>query len=143
MPNPFTLQKYFDHILKTVYYFCLFSIMPIYKMKSHFWSCSKIYDRIQISILNMVKKNLADGLGISVLLYWPWWKISLVYYLDWILFNWVGLCKINFREEKWQVKNGTYFVSKIILTFCQKKSFSDREKLLKFTVEGLEFAKIY
>ena len=37
--------------------------------------------------------------------------------------------------------NGIYFVSKIVLTYCEKKKSSDREKLLKFEVEGGEFAK--
>ena len=36
--------------------------------------------------------------------------------------------------EKW------YFVTKIVLTYCEKKSSSDREKLLKFEAEGREFA---
>ena len=35
-----------------------------------------------------------------------------------------------------------YFVSKIVLTYCKKNCSSDREKLLKFEVEGREFAKI-
>ena len=35
-----------------------------------------------------------------------------------------------------------YFVSKIVLTYCEKKVFSsDREKLLKLEAEGQEFAK--
>ena len=34
-----------------------------------------------------------------------------------------------------------YFVSKIVLTYSEKKSFSDREKLMKFRAEGREFAK--
>ena len=38
--------------------------------------------------------------------------------------------------EKW------YFVSKIVLTYCEKNCFSDQEKLLKFETEGREFAKI-
>ena len=33
-----------------------------------------------------------------------------------------------------------YFVSKIVLTKCEKKKSSDREKLLKFEAEGREFA---
>ena len=37
--------------------------------------------------------------------------------------------------EKW------YFVTKIVLTYCEKKNSSDREKLLKFMAEGREFAK--
>ena len=35
-----------------------------------------------------------------------------------------------------------YFVTKIVLTYCEKNCSSDREKLLKFEVEGREFAKI-
>ena len=43
----------------------------------------------------------------------------------------VSLC------QKW------YFVTKIVLTFCEKKNCSsDREKLLKFEAEGQEFANI-
>ena len=35
-----------------------------------------------------------------------------------------------------------YFVTKIVLTYCEKKKCSsDREKLLKFEAEGREFAK--
>ena len=35
--------------------------------------------------------------------------------------------------EKW------YFVTKIVLTYCEKKSSSDREKLLRFETDGREF----
>ena len=34
-----------------------------------------------------------------------------------------------------------YFVSKIVLTYCEKKFSSDWEKLLKLETEGQEFAK--
>ena len=34
-----------------------------------------------------------------------------------------------------------YFVSKIVLTYCEKNCSSDREKLLKFEAEGQELAK--
>ena len=37
-------------------------------------------------------------------------------------------------KEKW------YFVTKIVMTNCEKKCSSDREKLLKFKAEGREFA---
>ena len=37
--------------------------------------------------------------------------------------------------EKW------YFVTKIVLTYCEKKLFSDQEKPLKFEAIGLEFVK--
>ena len=39
-------------------------------------------------------------------------------------------------NKKW------YFVTKIVLTYFEKNCSSDREKLLKFEVEGREFAKI-
>ena len=35
-----------------------------------------------------------------------------------------------------------YFVTKIVLTYCEKNCSSNREKLLKFETEGREFAKI-
>ena len=35
-----------------------------------------------------------------------------------------------------------YFVTKIVLTYCEKNCSSDREKLLKFEGEGRGFAKI-
>ena len=35
-----------------------------------------------------------------------------------------------------------YFVTKIVLTYCEKNCSSDREKNLKFEAEGQEFAKI-
>ena len=34
-----------------------------------------------------------------------------------------------------------YFVTKIVLTYCEKKNSSDREKLLKFEAGGREVAK--
>ena len=34
-----------------------------------------------------------------------------------------------------------YFVSKIVLTYCEKKCSSDGQKILKFKAEGREFAK--
>ena len=42
---------------------------------------------------------------------------------------------IDMLSKKW------YFVTKIVLTYCEKNCFSDREKLLKFEAEGREFAK--
>ena len=44
--------------------------------------------------------------------------------------------KNNFSPEKW------YFVTKIVLTYCEKKCSSDQEKILKFKAEGRDFAKI-
>ena len=35
-----------------------------------------------------------------------------------------------------------YFFTEIVLTYCEKKCSSDREKLLKFETEGREFSKI-
>ena len=40
------------------------------------------------------------------------------------------------------IKNGTYFFTKIVLTYYEKNCYSDREKLLKFEAEGQEFAKL-
>ena len=40
------------------------------------------------------------------------------------------------RAQKW------YFVTKIILTYCENNCSSDREKPLKFEAEGREFANI-
>ena len=34
-----------------------------------------------------------------------------------------------------------YFVTKIVLTYCEKKCSSDQEKLLKSEAESREFAK--
>ena len=34
-----------------------------------------------------------------------------------------------------------YFVTKIVLTYCEKKNFSHREKLLKVKAESREFEK--
>ena len=42
----------------------------------------------------------------------------------------------QFCKEQW------YFVTKIVLTYCEKKCSSDGEKLLKFEAEGREFAKV-
>ena len=40
------------------------------------------------------------------------------------------------KMRKW------YFVTKIVLTYCEKKLFYDRKKLLKFEAEEREFAKM-
>ena len=42
------------------------------------------------------------------------------------------------RRDSWK----WYFVTKIVLTYCEKKNSSDKEKLLKFEAEGREFEKI-
>ena len=41
-----------------------------------------------------------------------------------------------FSVSKW------YFVTKIVLTYCEKNCSCDRKKLLKFEAEGQEFSKI-
>ena len=46
------------------------------------------------------------------------------------------ICLLFQKSELW------YFVTKIVLTYCEKNCSSDREKLLKFEAEGREFAKI-
>ena len=53
-----------------------------------------------------------------------------------VLCNCIGAeCKNN-SSKKW------HFVSKIVLTYCEKNCSSNQEKLLKFEAEGREFAKI-
>ena len=49
---------------------------------------------------------------------------------------------VRHLSMKHKISPNGYFVSKIVLTYCQKKLFSDQEKLLKYKVEGREFAKI-
>ena len=39
-------------------------------------------------------------------------------------------------------KNKCYFVTKIVVTYCEKNCSCDREKLLKNVAEGGKFAKI-
>jgi hypothetical protein len=36
-----------------------------------------------------------------------------------------------------------YFFTEIVLTYCEKKSSSDREKLVKFEAESREFSKMF
>ena len=43
---------------------------------------------------------------------------------------------------KFGQKNKCYFVTKIVLTNCEKNCSCDREKLLKFEAECREFSKI-
>ena len=55
------------------------------------------------------------------------------------MFSWTNCLvskNIVASAQKW------YFVTKIVLTYCEKIS-SDREKLLKFEAEGQEFAKFW
>ena len=42
---------------------------------------------------------------------------------------------VNRNQSKW------YFIIKIVLTYCEKKTSNDQKKLLKFEAEGREFAK--
>ena len=44
-----------------------------------------------------------------------------------------------FMRRKWNMKKKMYFVTKIVLTNCEKKMFL---KLLKLEAEGREFAKV-
>ena len=53
----------------------------------------------------------------------------------WSFFSW-GLKRIYpYKVSKW------YFVSKIVLSYYEKKCSSDLEKLLKFEAEGWDFSK--
>ena len=55
------------------------------------------------------------------------------------MFSWTNCLvskNIVASAQKW------YFVTKIVLTYCEKIS-SDREKLLKFEAEGREFATFF
>ena len=47
----------------------------------------------------------------------------------------MNVTKVPNVTKKW------YFVTKIVLTYCEKNCSSDGEKLLKFHAEGQEFAK--
>ena len=48
----------------------------------------------------------------------------------------------NYANENWNpcLHCKWYFVTKIVLNYCEKKCSIDREKLLKFEAEGREFA---
>ena len=48
----------------------------------------------------------------------------------------------NFANEAILGSKKWYFVTKIVLTYCEKNCSSDREKLLKFEAEGREFVKL-
>ena len=47
----------------------------------------------------------------------------------------------NEKYVKKRIYNKWYFVTKIVLNYCEKNCFSDREKLLKLKAKGREFAK--
>ena len=77
---------------------------------------------------------------------------------------WLACCSWWVHDEQWMIKWNLkqsmekifllwlkylcksrqiwYFVTKIVLTYCEKNCSSNREKLLKFEAEGREFAKI-
>ena len=49
---------------------------------------------------------------------------------------------LRHSEQLFQIFFRNYhFVTKIVLTYCEKKCSSDRDKILKFEDEGREFAK--
>ena len=48
--------------------------------------------------------------------------------------------KLKLRSKHEYFCKKWYFVTKIVLTHCEKKFSGDREKLLKFEAEGQEFA---
>ena len=54
------------------------------------------------------------------------------------LFSWTWNSELDTPADwKW------YFVTKLVLTYCEKNCSSDGEKHLKFEAEGREFAKIF
>ena len=55
--------------------------------------------------------------------------------------NSVLLVITSFVSKKSGSLENWYFVTKIVLTYCEKNCSSDGEKLLKFEAEGREFAK--
>ena len=70
---------------------------------------------------------------------------SIFYYAKYNLMAYFSIFLSQFHEsrdlytctiKKW------YFVTKIVLTYCEKNCPSYREKLLKFKAEGREFAKL-
>ena len=44
------------------------------------------------------------------------------------------LFQIQWMRKKWK----WYFITKIVLTYCEKKLLCNRKKLLKFQAEGQE-----
>ena len=53
------------------------------------------------------------------------------------MYNWMSLI----LPARLDLNKKLYFVTKIVLTYSEKKNSSYREKLLKFEAEGQEFAK--
>ena len=59
-------------------------------------------------------------------------------------FRLYGRLKLKTPLWVFQALNKWYFVTKIVLTYCEKKYYSsDREKLLKFEAEGREFQNFW
>ena len=63
------------------------------------------------------------------------WQSICVHYICHDLDVHTGTFPHQYQVKLW------YFVTKIILNYCEKKKYSDWEKLLKFETEGQEFAK--
>ena len=54
----------------------------------------------------------------------------------------IQLCKWHCLRRAEELREKWYFVTKIVLTYCEKKNCScDGENVLKFKAEGREFAK--
>ena len=51
--------------------------------------------------------------------------------------------KVTFERRKYKPRNLWYFVTKIVLTYCEKNCSSDLEKLFKLDAEGRELAKCH
>ena len=58
--------------------------------------------------------------------------IELILVKFWIFGHWT----------EFEKRNQFYFVTKIVLTYCEKKLFYWSRKILKFEAEGWEFAKV-
>ena len=66
---------------------------------------------------------------------------------DYEVASYMALAFVNFaRTGNPNINNSQvniwYFVTKIVLTYCERTCSSDWEKLLKFEAEGQEFAKL-
>ena len=59
--------------------------------------------------------------------------------IDWIIIQ--NLKNVKPIKVEKTIETYWYFVTKIVLTYCEKNCSSDREKVLKFEAEGREFAK--
>ena len=54
--------------------------------------------------------------------------------ITFVVVNFCNAMCVSMQVKKW------YFVTKIVLTYCEKKCSTDQEKLLKFEAEGRESA---